>query len=287
MEEEKIVLLLVTGCSGAGKTTVASVAESLGYYITESIPAAMIDSLLAVFKSDPQTYGKVALFVPIDNFQKVRERIVKDKEIALKSWGLDCSFDVLMARFRLTRHIHPRQPRGMTLDEAIQQDRQIMDAIRDNFDIYIDTTSLSEKELRIKARALIETDGASLSVFFSSFGFKYGLPRDSEMVIDARFLPNPYWDDELAKMTGLDAPVIEYIEKSPITKDFMKSLYNLLDLYFSESAKLGRGFVTVNVGCTGGQHRSVYIVEQLYKHYRDLYDCTLSHRELSRYVEVQ
>ena len=148
MAEEKIKLLLVTGCSGAGKTTVASVAESLGYYIVEQIPFALAESLIDVFKNDPQTYGKVALFVNLDKFEKIFNVIKNQEGVELKTWGLDCSFDGLMSRFRLTRHIHPMQPRGLTLEEAIANDRSIMDKLRPLFDIYIDTTSMSEKYFR-------------------------------------------------------------------------------------------------------------------------------------------
>ena len=286
MAEEKIKLLLVTGCSGAGKTTVASVAESLGYYIVEQIPFALAESLIDVFKNDPQTYGKVALFVNLDKFEKIYNVIKNQEGVELKTWGLDCSFDGLMSRFRLTRHIHPMQPRGLTLEEAIANDRSIMDKLRPLFDIYIDTTSMSEKYFRAYAGTIIGEEKSKLFIFFSSFGFKYGLPRDSEIVIDARLLPNPYWVKELRPLTGLDEPIKEYIEKSEVTEKFLNGLYSGLDLFFEEMIKQGKGYVSVNVGCTGGQHRSVYIAQTLYDHYKDKYKCTITHRELSRNEEA-
>ena len=285
-ESEKIKLLLVTGCSGAGKTTVASVAESLGYYIVEQIPSSLALSLIDVFKKEPQTYGKVALFVNLDKFERVYNAIKEEEGIELKTWGLDCSFDELMSRFRLTRHIHPLQPKGYTLEEAIGNDRTNIDKLRPLFDIYIDTTSMTEKYFRAYAGTIIGEERSKLFVFFSSFGFKYGLPRDSEIVIDARLLPNPYWVKELRPLTGLDQPIKDYLEQSEVTSKFLNGLFGNLDLFFEETIKQGKGFVSVNVGCTGGQHRSVYIAEALYEHYKDKYKCSINHRELSRNEEA-
>ena len=285
-ESEKIKLLLVTGCSGAGKTTVSSVAESLGYYIVEQIPSTLASSLIDVFKNDPQTYGKVALFVNLDKFEKIYNIIKNIDGIELKTWGLDCSFDALMSRFRLTRHIHPMQPRGLSLEEAIANDRSIIDKLRPMFDIYIDTTSMSEKYFRAYAGTIIGEEKSNLFVFFSSFCYKYGLPRDSEIVIDARLLPNPYWVKELRPLTGLDEPIKEYLRQSEVTEKFLKGLIANLDLFFEETVKQGKGFASVNIGCTGGQHRSVYIAQALYEHYKDKYKCSINHRELSRNEEA-
>ncbi|MBR6865978.1 MAG: hypothetical protein IKM80_01905 [Bacilli bacterium] len=236
-ESEKIKLLLVTGCSGAGKTTVASVAESLGYYIVEQIPSSLALSLIDVFKKEPQTYGKVALFVNLDKFERVYNAIKEEEGIELKTWGLDCSFDELMSRFRLTRHIHPLQPKGYTLEEAIGNDRTNIDKLRPLFDIYIDTTSMTEKYFRAYAGTIIGEERSKLFVFFSSFGFKYGLPRDSEIVIDARLLPNPYWVKELRPLTGLDQPIKDYLEQSEVTSKFLNGLFGNLDLFFEETIK--------------------------------------------------
>jgi UPF0042 nucleotide-binding protein len=178
------------------------------------------------------------------------------------------------------------QPRGLTLEEAIANDRSIMDKLRPLFDIYIDTTSMSEKYFRAYAGTIIGEEKSKLFIFFSSFGFKYGLPRDSEIVIDARLLPNPYWVKELRPLTGLDEPIKEYLEKSEVTEKFLNGLYSNLDLFFEEMIKQGKGYVSVNVGCTGGQHRSVYIAQTLYDHYKDKYKCTITHRELSRNEEA-
>ncbi|MCQ2800239.1 MAG: hypothetical protein MJ228_05790 [Bacilli bacterium] len=122
-----------------------------------------------------------------------------------------------------------------------------------------------------------------MKISFESFGFKYGLPDDGRMIIDVRHLPNPYWDEALRPFTGLDEPVAAYIRESEITKEFLKNLTAMLDQYFEESLKNGTESICVGIGCTGGQHRSVFVTETLYKEYKGKYNCTVSHRELSRY----
>jgi UPF0042 nucleotide-binding protein len=284
-DESKIELLLVSGVSGAGKTTVASVCEEHGYYVTEDIPASMIPSLLAVFKREKGQYGKVALFVDLPSFREVVSEVKSDQEIEVSVWGLDCSLDVLLTRYRLTRHIHPLQPKGYSLNEALLADAKIMEQDLPLFDVYLDTTGLTEKALRIKASALMEKRAHNLNLIISSFGYKYGLPRDAEIVIDSRGLINPYWVPTLSHLTGLDKPVIDYLAKDAHTQEFMGKLITLLDDYLFHAEKEGRTFVIVDVGCSGGQHRSVYVAQALYDHYQNEYDCTVYHREIARYKE--
>lgn len=285
LNDNKIELLLVSGVSGAGKTTMASVCEEHGYYVTEDIPSSIIPSLIAVFKREKQQYSKVALFVDLPSFKEAVAFVKSDAEISASIWGLDCSLDILLTRYRLTRHIHPLQPKGFSLTEALQADAKFMEQDLPLLDVYIDTTGLTEKALRIKASALMEKRSHNLSLVISSFGYKYGLPRDAEIVIDSRSLINPYWVPTLSHLTGLDKPVIDYISKDPYTKGFMDKLLALLDDYLTHSEKEGRTFVIVDVGCSGGQHRSVFVAQTLYEHYKNDYDCTVYHREIARYKE--
>jgi RNase adapter protein RapZ len=282
---DKIVLFLVTGVAGAGKTTFASVCEEKGYHVIEDFPTSMIPSLLDVFKREPEVYDKVALFVNISKVEESSRAVKSDPAFAVTTVGLDCSTDVLLTRFRLTRHIHPLQPKGYSLSEALAADAEKMAETHPLYDIYIDTTGLTEKDLRKKASALLEKSAPKLHIIISSFGYKYGLPKDAEIVIDARGLINPYWVKSLSRMTGLDQPVIDYIEKDPHTQEFMGKLFSLLDDYLTHSAEEGRSFIVLDVGCSGGQHRSVYVAEKIFSHYKNTYACTLYHRELSRYLE--
>jgi UPF0042 nucleotide-binding protein len=281
----KITLVLVTGVAGAGKTTFASVCEEHGYHVIEEFPTSMIPSLLEVFKKEPESYDKVALFVNIAKIEDAAEIVKKDEAFDVTVVGLDCSKDVLLTRFRLTRHIHPLQPKGFSLMEAIEADAKKMEETRPIYDVYIDTTGLNEKDLRKKASALLGQGENKLHVVLSSFGYKYGLPRDAEVVIDARVLANPYWVKELSRLTGLDKPVVDYIRKDPKTAPFLEKLFGLLDDYFAQAVEEGRSYVVVDVGCSGGQHRSVFIAEEIFAHYKNQYACTIYHREITRYVE--
>jgi UPF0042 nucleotide-binding protein len=282
---DKIILFLVTGVAGAGKTTFASVCEEKGYHVIEDFPTSMIPSLLDVFKREPEVYDKVALFVNISKIEESAEAIKKDPTFLVTTVGLDCSSDVLITRFRLTRHIHPLQPKGYSLSEALAADAEKMEETHPLYDIYIDTTGLTEKDLRKKAAALLDRTSSKLHIIISSFGYKYGLPKDAEIVIDARGLINPYWVKTLSRMTGLDQPVIDYIESDQHTTNFMGKLFDLLDDYLARAVEEGRSFVVLDVGCSGGQHRSVYVAEKIFAHYKNVYACTLYHRELSRYLE--
>jgi UPF0042 nucleotide-binding protein len=282
---KKIRLLLVSGVSGAGKTTFASVCEERGFYVIEDLPLSMIPSLLEVFKNEPATYEKVAVFVGISHVQAAAAICHKDSAFETTVVGLDCSLEVLMTRFRLTRHIHPLQPKGFTLEEALQADAQAMREAKPFCDLYIDTSGLSEKELRKEAAALLLGGSPKLTVIISSFGYKYGLPRDAEIVLDSRALANPYWVKELSHLTGLDQPVIDYIEKDPKTPIFLNKVYSLLEDYLAHAQEEGRAYAFIDVGCSGGQHRSVFVAEKIYEHFKTLYPCSVSHRELARYLE--
>lgn len=281
----KIKLVLVTGVAGAGKTTFASVCEERGYHVIEEFPTSMISSLLDVFKKDPVNYDKVALFVNIVKIEDAAKIVRADDSFDVTVVGLDCSKDVLLTRFRLTRHIHPLQPKGFSLMDAIDADAKKMEETRPVYDVYLDTTGLNEKDLRKKAAALLSEGGSKLNILISSFGYKYGLPRDAEVVIDARVLANPYWVKELSRLTGLDKPVVDYIRKDPKTGPFLEKLFALLDAYFAQAVEEGRSYVVIDVGCSGGQHRSVFVAEEIFAHYKNIYACTVCHREIARYVE--
>jgi UPF0042 nucleotide-binding protein len=283
---KKIRLVIVAGVSGAGKTTFASVCEEYGYYVIEDLPVSMVPSLFKLFKEKSERFAKDAIFVNIAVVSEVIALAKQEADFDVVSVGLDCAYSDLLNRFRLTRHIHPLQPKGYTLDEALKDDEEKMKQARQYFDIVIDTTGLSPKDFHKLAAYYIAGENAGkMNVVFSSFGYKYGLPRDAEVVLDARALANPFWVPELKNLTGLDKPVQDYIDKDPKTAPFIAKICALLDDYFVASAEEGRNFLFVDVGCSGGQHRSVYVAQKLYEHYKDSYNCTVSHRELSRYQE--
>lgn len=285
MEDEKIILLLVSGVSGAGKTTVAGACESNGFYVVEDLPLKMFSSLLTLFKSERGLYSKAAVFLGLKQIGAAIEIARKDPAFDVRAVGLDCSREVLLSRYKLTRHIHPLQPKGYTLVEALSDDENAMQAVRESFDVFIDTTSLTEKELRVRADVLMNgANAGKLSVIFCSFGYKYGIPQDADVVVDARVLANPYWVPSLRALTGKDLEIAEYIGKDPKTKPFLDSLITMLSHFFKLCSEEGRNFVYVDCGCSGGQHRSVYIAEQLANAFREEYLTSVFHRELLRYT---
>jgi UPF0042 nucleotide-binding protein len=284
-EIKKTPLLLISGVSGAGKTTLAHVAEEKGFYVVEDLPTSIIPALLDCFKKDPKTYTKVALVVSIENAESVITLVKNDSSFELLSVGLDCSFASLMNRYRLTRHIHPLQPKEYSLEDAIKSDASLMESARPSFDIFIDTSGLNEKDLRKIATNTIGDENGVITVIFSSFGYKYGLPLDAEIVLDARVLANPYWVPSLSRLTGIDQPVIDYIDKDKRTKPFMNQIVPLVDNYIKSAIEEGRNFLNVDIGCSGGQHRSVYVAQHLYDHFSKRYHCVIVHRELSRYID--
>jgi UPF0042 nucleotide-binding protein len=287
MAENKVDLFIVSGVAGAGKTTVASVFEEHGFYVVEDLPSKMLPALLTVFENDPETYGKAAMIVNISVAAEIIAEAKKHPSFNVTALGLDCTVDTLLNRFRLTRHIHPLQPRGYTLMDALKADETAMNDCRASFDLVVDTSNLTEKDLRKLVAHFVEkkSDSKPISVIITSFGYKYGLPRDGEIVIDARILANPYWVKGLDKLTGLDQPVIDYIDKDPRTKPYMAKLYDIMETYLKASLEDGRSFVVIDVGCSGGQHRSVYVAQHLYDYFKADYNCSITHRELERYKE--
>ncbi len=286
MEKTPINIVILSGLAGAGKTTASFAFEASGYYVVDDLPLKMVPGLLALFKNEAERYQRVALILPLKDVGEVTRLIRRDPAFSLISIGLDCQEAVLLSRYKLTRHIHPLMTSGYSLEEALENDRQALARVRDDLDVYIDTSSLGEKELRSMIFEVLRKDGRSnLNIFISSFGFKYGLPLDADTVIDARILDNPYWVKELAPLTGLDEEVKAFIEKDPKTEKFLKAIFDYLDVFLPLSEKDGRIYLSVAVGCSGGQHRSVYIARKIYERYEATYRCSLHHRELPRYLK--
>ena len=280
--ENKIVL--VTGMSGAGKSSAMNALEDLGYYCMDNFPKELLDNLEDLLRKDESHYKNVALSVSAIDYQafvSYFENINRDLQILF----LDCSDEELLLRYRFTRRQHPKIVNHLatTLEDAIEVERDFLDHLQENSQntIHIDTTKLSTSALA--SRVLHRFKSAQRSVFtvtFQSFGFKHGVPLDADMVIDVRFLPNPFYDPLLRDKTGNQKEVYDYVMDKPETQEFIVKLKDYCDFVFSQYEKQNKSHMIVAIGCTGGQHRSVSICNWLYDEYKDTYRCFKSHRDI-------
>jgi len=282
-----IKLVILTGVSGAGKSTIGHTFEEKNYRIIENIPEAVFPNLLRVVKDNPAKYGRTVVQTTLEEARPIIELARADKEISTSVLALDCSIQELRSRFRLTRHVHPLEANGKTLEECLDHDRKLMEKIRPLADLYIDTTNLASTDLRKIAFNAIDGENQNrMTVTFASFGYKFGIPQDAEIIFDTRIVPNPFWVKGLKDYTGLDKPVIDFLEAQPESKTLLSHISDYLDFYLEKLDKEGRNYVFIDVGCSGGQHRSVYFAQKLYERYKGKYISTIVHRELPRYVRI-
>lgn len=265
-------ILIISGLSGGGKSKAASFLEDMGFYIVDNMPAAMILKFAEFCTGGGGRYDRVALVYdvrtgsrPFTELFDVLDRL-KTMECTCSMLFLDTSPETVIKRYKETRRRHPLSGASTSLEDAVRKERQLMEPIRERADIVIDTTAISTAQLRRKLLKLFgdgtgERGGLSVSVI--SFGFKYGLPMEADLVFDVRFMPNPFYIEELRYQTGLDAPVADYVFNFQQTKDFMKYLEDLISFTLPLYAEEGKTMLAVAVGCTGGQHRSVAVAHAL------------------------
>ena len=282
MDENKQVVL-VSGMSGAGKSTVTRILEDMGYHCIDNYPVQLISLFVDMIEasSDPR-YSYIALATSAQDFPEFL-RSLKGEGITVRVLFLDCSDSALLTRYKSTRRIHPLLLSNTTntLEEAIAVERQMFQRYMQDSFITIDTSFITEKELRQRiGKYFGKRKVPSFSISFISFGYKYGVPMDADLMIDVRFLPNPYWEIELRPYTGNDKAVYDYVMDKPETKEFIKRLESFCDYAFEQYAKEGKNHFTVAIGCTGGQHRSVSITRYLYEHYSEIYKCYMEHRDI-------
>lgn len=282
MEKTKKVIL-ISGMSGAGKSSATRILEDMGYHIIDNFPVQLVDSLVDIIEStnDPR-YEYIALATSAQDFESFLTGL-KGEGIKVQVLFLDANNEVLLHRYKSTRRTHPLLLSNTcnTLEEAISSERQTFSNIinRNQFTT-IDSSFTDEKEFRKKIEQYFSKSAVpSFSISFISFGYKYGVPMDADLMIDVRFLPNPFWVKELRTFSGNDKPVYDYVMDSPDTKEFIKRLLAFTDYAFEQYVKEGKNHFTVGIGCTGGQHRSVAITNYLYDHYKTKYKCYKDHRD--------
>lgn len=281
--------VLVTGMSGAGLSSAASVLEDLGWYVAHNLPPLMIPALIEMCAADTSPVDKVAVVSDVRSreFRGNISEIIAElqrKNLAPTVLFLDARDDVLIRRFDSVRRTHPLQG-SQTLQVGIEREREMLSVLKENADVVIDTSELSVHDLRRSIESSFHTIAQRVQhVTIESFGFKHGSPRDADFIVDVRFLPNPYWVPELRPFRGVDKPVSDYVLSQQGARSFLDNFVSMLEDMLPGYRHEGKNFITVAIGCTGGHHRSVAVSEELGRRLSadtDL-DVSVVHRDINR-----
>ena len=280
-------LVIVSGLSGSGKSIALQVLEDLEYYCIDNLPINMFEALTKEIISAKHEYVAIGIdarnvTAELEHFPKQIKQLEKNN-IDCEIFFLEASDAALIKRFSETRRKHPLSNPEVPLNEAIIQERFLLEPISSKADLRIDTSATNVHQLRhlIKARVK-QADNQSISIMFESFGFKHGMPTNADFVFDVRCLPNPHWIPELRVLTGFDEAVINYLDGHKEVKEMFNDIMNFLDKWLPRFEADNRSYITIAIGCTGGQHRSVFLANKLAKATKNKHNNVLSrHREIS------
>ena len=281
-------LLIITGMSGAGRSTTADVLEDLGWYVVDNLPPQMLAPLALLASKAAGSLPRLAVVVDVRGrsfFTDLRDALsnLRDRGIRLRILFLEASDEALVRRFESVRRPHPLQGNGRILD-GIERERELVGDLRGNADVVIDTSELNVHQLSAKVIETFSDDNrARLRVTVMSFGFKYGIPVDADHVVDVRFLPNPYWVPDLRPLTGRDERVSRYVLAQPGALEFAERYVRALEPVMEGYQRENRSYATIALGCTGGKHRSVALVEDIVSRLRAVgVNAHAVHRDLGR-----
>lgn len=288
---ETIQLVVVTGMSGAGKTVAMQSFEDLGYFCVDNMPPALLGKFWELVKESGKI-SKVALVIDLRSrafydeiFGMLQELDDGNDNLRPKILFLDASDEELVARYKETRRAHPLAMDGRVLD-GIQRERELLSEIKSKAQLVIDTSKISPRQLREELFLNFESDqSTAFHVNVMSFGFKYGVPIDADIVMDVRFLPNPYYVKELREKTGNDQAVYDYVMNSEMTEEFYQQFIKMLRFVMPGYQKEGKSSVTIAIGCTGGQHRSVALANRIGKALQEKYPVNITHRDMAKRKE--
>ena len=281
-------LLIVSGLSGSGKSIALDTLEDCGYYCIDNLPVSLLEEFInRVMLEEQGIYEKTAIGIDARNqteslldFAGILNTIRK-KGIRCDVMYMQAEEYSLLKRYSETRRRHPLTDKNLPLKEALKIERKMLAPVAMLADMVIDTSRTHYHQLRKLIRKYADEEGnRQISIQFQSFGFKHGLPLDADFVFDARSLPNPYWDHDLRELTGKDDAVIRFLEGEPYVKELQQDIITLLERWVPRFEADGRSYLTVAVGCTGGQHRSVYLVDLLGKWFSSSLNVIIRHREL-------
>jgi len=283
-------LTIVSGLSGAGKSVALHTLEDHGFYCIDNLPGAMLPELIKQFTGrDSQHVENLAVGIDARSELESLELFIADidhlkaeNKLEVAILFLETNQEILIKRFSETRRKHPLSDGSTPLIEAIRKEESLLSGIREKADIVVDTSALNLHQLRDVIRnRLVEEKTVGPALQFRSFGFKHGVPRNTDFIFDVRCLPNPHWDPTLRSRTGLDAPVIEFLQQSESVIKMYEDIRDFVERWLPVFSQENRAYLTVSIGCTGGQHRSVYLANRLARYFTELSDnVSVSHREI-------
>ena len=280
-------LIIVSGLSGSGKSVALRLLEDIDFYCVDNIPAALLKPLIAhTIRGTDDVYSRTAVGLDARNRPNEVDTIpalvgeLRRSGIACEVLYLHASDEVLLKRYAETRRKHPLVSGEVGLREAIASERRLLEPVTIAADLVIDTTNMGVHALRERIRERVERGHEGrLALTFESFGYKHGIPGDADFVFDVRSLPNPYWEHSLRHLTGRDAAVIQYLAGQDSVRTMIAGIAEFLEARIAEFAQANRSYLTIAIGCTGGQHRSVYIADKLAEHFRPHYGQVLTRHD--------
>jgi UPF0042 nucleotide-binding protein len=283
-----VQLIVISGRSGSGKSTALHQLEDEGYYCIDNLPAALLPDLVReVSRGEFSHFSGTAVCIDarnawqdLENFNQILDSL--PTSVNSQILFLDADDNALIKRFSETRRRHPLSSERTPLAEAIDKERHLLERLYSSASLVLDTSQMTIYELRDAIRQRLLGAGTnSMSILIQSFGFKRGVPADADLVFDVRMLPNPHWVKALRLMSGLDTKVQEFLESQAMTGELYRDICGYLDNWLPHYRDSNRSYMTIALGCTGGQHRSVYLADRLYRHYREHYpEIHVRHREL-------
>ena len=279
-------IIIVSGMSGGGKSTALNALEDLGYYCIDNLPGALLPYFEPQISANPKLYKKVALGIDARS-RESNLQVVLDWISSLRDSGLNCRLlfitaekPVLIKRFSETRRRHPLTGSDKILPDAIENESRLLELLRRRSDLVIDSTHTNIHQLRRQVWNFVDRRSSDMTIVFQSFAYKQGVPQDADFIFDARALPNPHWEDELRKLTGLDEPVRLWLQSDEQVIRMSRDIENFMETWLKSFQDAQRSYVTICIGCTGGRHRSVYLAETLAQSLsRDHANVTVHHRE--------
>jgi len=284
-------IVIVTGMSGAGKSTALKMLEDMGYFCVDNLPVPLIPKMAELLSVPGSEMNKSALGIDIrsgQNFKMLEEILdeLDQENIDYEILYLDSSDDVLIKRYKETRRSHPLAGLGGRVDEGIHREREEITFLKKRADYVIDTSHTLTRELREELyKIFVENkDYKNLYISVESFGFKYGIPKDADLVFDVRFLPNPYYIEELRPMSGNDKEVRDYVMDNETARIFLNKLTDMVEFLIPNYIKEGKMQLIIGIGCTGGKHRSVTLANELYEQLKrsDSYGLRIEHRDIGK-----